>query len=276
MSRNSNTFVTVRPEERWKCSAMYETATLWPSAPSMRMPLDWRNLALVIAAHVATVGVMVFTPPMAERLPPPPPLFASVLLADQPSPDPAERPLEKQAPTPPQLQPQAATPQPQVQQTPEPEPQLAVPESAPVPATTTVVAEPDDPPPEAPTSEMPAPAAAMPSAPAPASLDALPGSPDDVRKYIAALMRQLHRYKTYPRELKKARIEGTVVVEFTIDRDGRLLASNVKRGSGYPELDRAAMDMLTRANPLPAIPAFMNRDELALAIPVEYSLITDR
>ena len=58
--------------------------------------------------------------------------------------------------------------------------------------------------------------------------------------------------------------------------NGRLLASGVKQTSGHAELDRAAMDMLARANPLPAIPEFMNRDELALAIPVEYSLITDR
>jgi protein TonB len=65
-------------------------------------------------------------------------------------------------------------------------------------------------------------------------------------------------------------------VQFRIDRDGHLLTSDVKQSSGHPELDRAAMDMLVRAEPLPAIPDFMNRDELALAIPVEYSLITDR
>jgi protein TonB len=104
----------------------------------------------------------------------------------------------------------------------------------------------------------------------------LPGNPDAVRNYINAVMRQLHRHKTYPRELKKAKVEGTVVLEFTIDRDGRLCASSVQRSSGSPELDRAALDMLARADPLPAIPDFMNRDELALAIPVEYSLITDR
>jgi protein TonB len=114
------------------------------------------------------------------------------------------------------------------------------------------------------------------NAPARSSLDSLPGRPDDVRKYIAAVMRQLHRHKKYPRELKKAKIEGTVVVQFTIDHDGHLIASDVKQSSGHTELDRAAMEMLARADPLPAIPDFMSRDELALAIPVEYSLITDR
>jgi protein TonB len=152
---------------------------------------------------------------------------------------------------------------------------LAVAESAPVPAPPTVAPPPVE---QATPSLEPAdvPAEASPGPPPRSSLDSLSGNPDDMRKYIAAIMRQLNRHKTYARELKKAKIEGTVLIQFTIDREGRLLASGVKQTSGHAELDRAAMDMLARANPLPAIPDFMNRDELALAIPVEYSLITDR
>lgn len=105
---------------------------------------------------------------------------------------------------------------------------------------------------------------------------ALPGKPDDVKRYIATLMRQLNRHKTYPPALKKAKTEGRVVLRFTLDKSGRLMASAVQQSSGHAELDRAAMEMLARASPLPAIPDFMARDELALAIPVEYSLITDR
>ncbi|MBP9592708.1 MAG: energy transducer TonB [Steroidobacteraceae bacterium] len=163
---------------------------------------------------------------------------------------------------------------------PDPTPVLAVPETAPTPPAADIVASAEAPP------EVPGPIAASeviesaqpapPTAPARATADALPGNPDDVRNYLAAVMRQLNRYKTYPRALKKARIEGTVVIQFTIDHDGQLLASAVQQGSGQADLDRAALDMLARANPLPAIPDFMNRDELALAIPVEYSLITDR
>jgi len=149
---------------------------------------------------------------------------------------------------------------------------VAVPEPAPVSVAADTV-------PIVSTDEPPAPAAPVEPQvrePANSSPASLPVNDDEFRRYIASIMRQLHRHKTYPRELKKARIEGTVVLQFTIDRDGRLLASNVKQGSGHDELDRSAMEMLTRANPLPAIPDFMNRDELALAIPVEYSLITDR
>ena len=49
---------------------------------------------------------------------------------------------------------------------------------------------------------------------------------------------------------------------------------HVKNGSGYPALDRAALDMVERANPVPAIPDALARDRLSLAIPIEFSLIT--
>jgi protein TonB len=117
---------------------------------------------------------------------------------------------------------------------------------------------------------------AAPAEAAPAVPTALPGSQDEVRQYIAAVMRELNRHKKYPRDLKKAKVEGTVIIRFTIDRSGRLIESSVQQSSGHAGLDQAAMDMLTGAAPLPSIPEFMNRDELALAVPVDYSLITDR
>lgn len=107
--------------------------------------------------------------------------------------------------------------------------------------------------------------------------DAAPNTdPDELLRYLGAMKRQLNRYKKYPSALKKAKIEGRVVLQFTIDEAGYLVASSVKQSSGHGELDEAAMRMLAKANPLPAIPAAMKRVSLSLAIPVEYSLITDR
>ena len=65
------------------------------------------------------------------------------------------------------------------------------------------------------------------------------------------------------------------MVAFTIDRSGAVLASSVQHSSGYPLLDRAALDMLDRASPLPAMPESMPQQRLNLAVPVEYSLVTE-
>ena len=87
-------------------------------------------------------------------------------------------------------------------------------------------------------------------------------------------MAWLARHKAYPVQEKKAKHQGVVTLEFAIERSGRVLSARVKNGSGYPALDQAALDMVARASPVPAIPDALARERLSLAIPIEFSLIT--
>lgn len=91
---------------------------------------------------------------------------------------------------------------------------------------------------------------------------------------FSALQNWLQMHKEYPAHLKKAKIQGTVVITFTFDRDGNVLKAAVEKSSGDAELDRAALDMLAKAEPLPPIPDSMGRETIKISIPVEYSLIT--
>jgi protein TonB len=100
------------------------------------------------------------------------------------------------------------------------------------------------------------------------------GSPGDIQGYFAELMAWLNQHKDYPAELKKQKQQGTVTVKFTIDQTGKVLGATVKNSSGIAALDHAALDVLKRASPLPAIPAFMKRQQLTLAIPIDYALRT--
>ena len=99
--------------------------------------------------------------------------------------------------------------------------------------------------------------------------EAEPARPSD---YPNQLLARLSQYKSYPPALRKKRQQGTVVLAFSIDRSGTVLASHVQKSSGYPLLDQAALDLLIKASPLPARPDSTAPDHLHLVLPVEFSL----
>lgn len=101
------------------------------------------------------------------------------------------------------------------------------------------------------------------------------GRAGDPQNYFSRLVAWLNRYKEYPPEVKKRKQQGTVVLAFSIDRTGEVLAARIRTSSGYPLLDRAALAMLDRAASLPPMPDSMPRERLHLAAPIEYSLITE-
>lgn len=85
----------------------------------------------------------------------------------------------------------------------------------------------------------------------------------------AHLLAHLERYRRYPMASRARREQGVVYVRFRMNRRGAVLASQILRSSGSATLDRAALDTLRRAQPLPSIPAD-RPDELELTMPVEF------
>ncbi len=267
---------------------------------------DWRSVGAAVALHVAAVlSVLQFsqtteTPPAAQLI------MASLMQASPTAAEPvtpAAPPRALPAPSVPAVTPARAPERSTSTMTPataaEPVRAVAPPvlstahaaateTSAPAPtkpAPATAVSEPRHDKPDTSKSvdspvaarTEPAPDKAVPAtsaAPAAASAPS-PARENELNSYLAALMRRLARFKVYPAALKKDKVEGRVVLGFTIAANGQLIASSVQKSSGHPALDQAALDMLSRASPLPAVPASMQRTELSLSIPVEYSLIKD-
>lgn len=90
--------------------------------------------------------------------------------------------------------------------------------------------------------------------------------------YYSVLMAHLQRKKRYPSEARQARQQGIVTVRFTVNRDGAVTASSIKRSSGHDLLDQATLDLMQRVSPLPPIPRDMQRDSLTIALPIDYAL----
>lgn len=139
--------------------------------------------------------------------------------------------------------------------------QADAPEAVPVPVT--------PPTPRAAQQQTPAPATTAPvSRPAPPA----PAASTAPQDWQARVLAHLDSQKRYPPAARRLRQEGLVLLRFTIDRSGRVLSSRVEQGSGRALLDREALAMLQRAQPLPAPPADVGGSTLELVTPVEFFL----
>ena len=103
------------------------------------------------------------------------------------------------------------------------------------------------------------------------------GRRGNASNYVQTLNQWLARHRTYPPHAKRSKLEGTVRLAFTMNREGEILSSHIAGSSGHVQLDEAALQMLENAAPLPAVPDdfFPSRETLPLVMPIEYSLITN-
>lgn len=81
-----------------------------------------------------------------------------------------------------------------------------------------------------------------------------------------ALMAHLNRHKRYHTALQHRSAE--VSIAFTLDRRGHVVDFHVKRSSGHPAIDEAALSMMKRANPVPAPPPAVADEGLTFEVPV--------
>jgi protein TonB len=121
----------------------------------------------------------------------------------------------------------------------------------------------------------PAHAQASPPGVAPATPGgAPPGADADARRGFVELhvLDWLAQHRSYPRAARRAGLEGTVHVRFVIDPEGRIADAAIERSSGAHALDRAALDLLGRASPVPGLAQFGLAQALELRLPIDYRL----
>jgi len=98
------------------------------------------------------------------------------------------------------------------------------------------------------------------------------GAPRIESSWQTGLVRHLQQYKRYPSGAQSRGEEGVVLLSFSVDRTGHVLAHQIVHGSGHPELDAEVMSMIERAEPLPPFPPSMTEPSLDLTVPIRFSL----
>jgi len=225
---------------------------------------------VALAAHgLAAAAILGWSRP-AEPPRPEPVVLLELPAEAAPAAASAQQPAQ---PSPPQpiAQPQVATPPLDVPRVAAPLPAnaLTLPPPAPAQPVRAVAA---------PAAVAPAPPVAAPVSGAGTGASALPGTDPRARRaevdYFALISAYLNRRKTYPAEARQARQEGVVLLRFTVDRVGNVTGAAIKRGSGHALLDRATLDLIQRVAPLPRMPEAMARQNVTVALPIEYALKT--
>lgn len=128
-----------------------------------------------------------------------------------------------------------------------------------------IVGVPDVAPPAPPSP--PLPQAAAPAATTPAAASDAAGEGQD--SWEGRVLARLERFKRFPAAARSRREQGVATIRFRLDRQGHILSSSIARSSGSRILDAEALATLTRAAPLPAIPAG-RPDQIEILVPIEF------
>ena len=231
------------------------------------------SLLLVLAVHaVAIILALRWPASQAIELPP-----AAMMVELAPLPEPAPPPPPKvvQPPQPPA--PEEQLPIPPVAEAPKPE--IAIPKPVkpkPKPQPPKPVKKVEPPKEEKPADEKPVdtpPSTAKPEKSA-APEQAPPAPPSTaLPSWQGDLLHHLSKFKRYPEDARRRGMQGINRLRFVVDGEGRVLSYEIAGGSGSAALDRATLEMIRRAQPLPKPPAeLLNNGTLEVVAPFVYSL----
>jgi protein TonB len=97
----------------------------------------------------------------------------------------------------------------------------------------------------------------------------------DVAVYLDSWRHKIERVGTmnFPDVARRRKLSGTPVIEVTIGADGELLQSVIRRSSGHPELDEAAMRILKLAAPYDRFPAALLQKHDQIRIAYEWQFL---
>jgi protein TonB len=96
--------------------------------------------------------------------------------------------------------------------------------------------------------------------------------------YLDAWRRKVERVGTlnYPTAARRGRVQASPVLEVAINSDGKLDTAVIRRSSGYPDLDQAALEILKLASPFDPFPTDLARETRRLRFSYEWQFVGGR
>lgn len=97
----------------------------------------------------------------------------------------------------------------------------------------------------------------------------------DIAPYLYAWRRKVETVGTlnFPTIARRQELSGTPVVEVAIAASGKLVYAGIRRSSGFPELDQAALSILKMAAPFDAFPKKLSQAHDQIRFAYEWQFI---
>jgi len=100
-------------------------------------------------------------------------------------------------------------------------------------------------------------------------------TPDpNYREYMQKVRQRIHANWSYPHEARNRDLQGKLVIEFHIGKDGQLLSLELLESSGEHVLDISALKAVKLADRYPPLPEAMRRDVLPIIAIFTYRVRT--
>ncbi len=101
---------------------------------------------------------------------------------------------------------------------------------------------------------------------------AVAGNPHLLSIYLRRVRGIIESHKMYPLSAKENGVEGKVLLEFTLLRNGNIASLRILRSSGSDALDRAAKRAILDSVPFPPFPAGVKRKRLHVKLYIVFKL----
>jgi len=100
----------------------------------------------------------------------------------------------------------------------------------------------------------------------------------ELAPYLDGWRRRVERIGTlnYPSAAQRRGLKGNPVVEVAISRDGKLASASIRRSSGHPEIDAAALEILRLASPFDPFPPELGNRYRVLRFAYEWQFVGGR
>jgi len=90
--------------------------------------------------------------------------------------------------------------------------------------------------------------------------------------WMRAVSERVRQFFYYPAAALAVRRTGLVMVHFGVRRDGQIERLQISKSSGDEGLDKAAIDIVQKAQPLPPIPDRMHTDRVDGVLPINFGV----